>query len=64
MTVTVEHVTTPHSGLGTTPRYRCDCGLIYLDAGAAHQCRHRLRPVPVMPVRHEPSSQMTLLEDR
>lgn len=63
MTVTVEHVTTAHSGLGTTPRYRCHCGALFLAAGAAHHC-HRLRPVPVMPVRREPSSQLTLLEVR
>lgn len=62
MTVTVEHVTTAHSGLGTTPRYRCHCGATFRDAGAAHGCRHRARPV--MPDRHEPSSQLTLLEDR
>lgn len=59
MTVTVEHVTTAHSGNGTTPRYRCDCGATFRDAGAAHQCRHRLRPVPVMPDRHE-SAQLTM----
>lgn len=62
MTVTVEHVTTPHSGLGTTPRYRCHCGALFLAAGAAHQCRHRRRPVPVMPDRHEPA-QLTLEVD-
>ena len=36
-TVTVEHVSTAHSGLGTTPRYRCDCGQLFPDAGAANQ---------------------------
>lgn len=56
MTVTVEHVPTEHSGLGLTPRYRCHCGLLHNDAGAAHQCRHRLRPVPTMPDRHEPTT--------
>ena len=59
MTVTVEHVPTPHSGHGTTPRYRCDCGATFADAGAAHGCRHRLRPVPVMQDRHEPA-QLTM----
>lgn len=54
MTVTVEHVATEHSGHGTTPRYRCHCGLVFLDAGAAHACRHRLRPVPVMQKSHNP----------
>lgn len=62
MTVTVEHITTAHSGLGTTPRYRCHCGALFVDVGAAHQCRHRLRPVPVMPDRHEPA-QLTLEVD-
>lgn len=62
MTVTVEHLPTAHSGLGVTPHYRCHCGLLHTSAGAAHQCRHRLRPVPVMPERHEPAQpdQMTL----
>jgi len=59
MTVTVEHVRTEHSGLGTTPRYRCHCGQLFPDAAAAHACRHRLRPVPVMPERHEPT-QLTM----
>lgn len=65
MTVTVEHVTTAYSGLGTTPRYRCDCGATFADAGAAHGCRHRLRSVPVMRESHDDaSSQLPLMEDR
>ena len=50
MTVTVEHVRTEHSGLGTTPRYRCHCGQLFSDAGAAHQCRH-----PATPKSHTPT---------
>ena len=62
MTVTVEHVSTAHSGHGTTPRYRCHCGATFADAAAAHRCRHRLRPLPVMPESHEPA-QLTMEVD-
>lgn len=60
MTVTVEHLPTAYSGLGVTPHYRCGCGLLHATPQAAHDCRHRLRPVPLsMPDRHEPA-QLTL----
>lgn len=63
MTVTVEHIPTEHSGLGTTPHYRCHCGELFRSASAAHQCRHRLRSVPVMRKSHDDaSSQLNLLE--
>lgn len=57
MTVTVEHDHLSPYGTGNTvPMYRCHCGLLHNAAGAAHQCRHRLRPIPVMPDRHEPAT--------
>ena len=61
MTVTVEH---DHVGLvDEVPMYRCDCGELFPDAGAAHQCRHR--PRPGMRKSHDPAgAQLDLLEAR
>lgn len=59
--MTVEHLPTEHSGHGVTPHYRCHCGLLHRSPDAAHQCRHRLRPIPVMPESHDPApAQLTL----
>lgn len=57
MTVTVEH---DHQSLvDQVPMYRCHCGLLHRSTQSAHECRHRLRRVPLTPDRHEPA-QLTL----
>lgn len=59
MTGFVEHLATVHSGLGVTPHYRCECGLLHRTPGEAHGCRHRLHPVPLTPDPSVPSATPT-----